>query len=81
MVTEVLLRMLDLMGVHKNTWKSAAGVWDMLQSIVPDPADYPVFSNVKAVLICYMNGRVKIIPICVNNCMAFYDCLYGIFGA
>lgn len=74
MVIEVLLRMLDWMGVHKNTWASAAGVWEMLESQVPDPDDYPVFSAVKAVLIEYMKGRVKLIPICVNNCMAFYNC-------
>ena len=46
----------------------------MLQAVVPDPADYPVFATVKTALIRYMNGRVKTIPICVNNCMAFYDC-------
>jgi hypothetical protein len=74
MVIEVLLRMLDWMGVHKNTWTSADGVWDMLRSQVQDPADYPVFSHVKAVLIEYMHGRMELIPICVNNCMAFYDC-------
>lgn len=81
MVTEVLLRMLDWMGVHKNTWSSAAGVWDMLLSIVPAPEDYPVFSNVKSVLVAYMNGRVKVIPICVNNCMAFYNCQSAGFSA
>jgi hypothetical protein len=74
MVIEVLLRMLDWMGVHKNTWTSAEGVWAMLGTQVPDPADYPVFSAVKAVLVDYMSGRVELVPICVNNCMAFYDC-------
>ena len=74
MVIEVLLRMLDWMGVHKNTWNSAEGVWEMLQTLVPDPADYPVFSAVKAVLVEYMQGRVELVPICVNNCMAFYNC-------
>ena len=74
MVIEVLLGMLDWMGVHKNTWSSAGGVWEMLRTQVPDPADFPVFSAVKAVLIQYMAGRVELVPICVNNCMAFYDC-------
>jgi hypothetical protein len=74
LVIEVLLRMLDWMGVNKNTWTSAEGVWDMLQTQVPDPDDYPVFSAVKAVLIEYMHGRVTLVPICVNNCMAFYNC-------
>jgi hypothetical protein len=74
MVIEVLLRMLDWMGVHKNTWCSSAGVWEMLRTQVPDPHDFPVFSAVKAVLVEYMKGRVELIPICVNNCMAFYDC-------
>ena len=53
MVIEVLLRMLDWMGVNRNTWSSAKGVWDMLESLVPDPEDYPVFSAVKDVLIEY----------------------------
>ena len=74
MVIEVLLRMLDWMGVNKNTWSSAQGVWDMLESVVPDPDDYPAFSAVKAVLIEYMHGRVELVPICVKNCMAFYNC-------
>ena len=74
MVIEVLLRMLDWMGVNRNTWTSAEGVWDMLSSLVPDPEDYPVFSAVKDVLIEYMHGRVEIVPICVNNCMPFYNC-------
>jgi hypothetical protein len=73
-VVEVLLRMLDWMGVHKNTWSSAAGVWDMLRTQIPDPDDYPVFSAVKAVLVKYMDGRVELVPICVRNCMAFYSC-------
>jgi hypothetical protein len=73
-VAEVVLRMLDWMGVSKNTWNSAEGVWSMLTELVPDPADYPVFSRVKKILVDYMNGRVQVIPICVNNCMAFYDC-------
>jgi hypothetical protein len=73
MVIEVLLRMLDWMGVHKNTWASSTGVWEMLQTQVPDPENFPVFSAVKAVLIEYMNGRVELVPICVNNCMAFYN--------
>jgi hypothetical protein len=73
-VIEVLLRMLDWMGVSKSTWTSAEGVWDMLRSMVPDPEDYPVFSHVKAKLEAYMKGRMEVIPICVNNCMAFYDC-------
>jgi hypothetical protein len=72
LVIEVLLRMLDWMGVCKSTWTSAEGVWDMLRSMVPDPVDYPVFSHVKAKLEEYMQGRMEIIPICVNNCMAFY---------
>jgi hypothetical protein len=74
MVIEVLLRMLDWMGVHKNTWCSAEGVWDMLRTQVPDPEDFPVFSAVKAVLVKFMQGRVELVPICVNNCMAFYNC-------
>jgi hypothetical protein len=74
LVTEVLLRMLDWMGVCKTTWTSAEGVWDMLRSMVPDPADYPVFSYVQSKLEDYMAGRVEVIPICVNNCMAFYNC-------
>jgi len=73
-VAEVVLRMLDWMGVSKNTWTSAEGVWDMLRELVPDAADYPVFSHVKKILVDYMNDRVDVIPICVNNCMAFYDC-------
>jgi hypothetical protein len=74
LVIEVLLRMLDWMGVCKSTWASAEGVWDMLRSMVPEPADYPVFSHVKRKLEEYMDGRMEIIPICVNNCMAFYNC-------
>ena len=60
MVIEVLLRMLDWMGVNRNTWSSAKGVWDMLAmaSLVPDHEDYPVFFAVKDVLIEYMHGRV-----------------------
>ena len=50
LVIEVLLRMLDWMGVHKNTWASSEGVWEMLRSQVPDPDDFPVFSAVKAVV-------------------------------
>jgi hypothetical protein len=73
-VIEVLLRMLDWMGVNRNTWTSSAGVWDMLHSQVPEPEDFPVFSAVKKVLLEYMAGRVELIPICVNNCMAFYNC-------
>ena len=46
----------------------------MLRSVVPDPSDYPVFSYVKRVLVEYMNGCVEVVPICVNNCMAFYNC-------
>jgi hypothetical protein len=71
---EVVLRMLDWMGVSKNTWTSAEGVWDMLRELVPDAKDYPVFSRVKKILVDYMHDRVDVIPICVNNCMAFYDC-------
>ncbi len=37
LVTEVLLRILDWIGVNKTTSKSAVVVWDMLQSVVPDP--------------------------------------------
>ena len=74
MVIEVLLRMLDWMGVHKNTWASSDGVWDMLYSQVPDPGDFPVFSAVKAVLVEYLHGRMELVPMCVNNCMAFYNC-------
>ena len=71
---EVVLRMLDWMGVSKNTWVSAEGVWDMLRELVPDAADYPVLSHVKKILVEYMHDRVDVIPICVNNCMAFYNC-------
>jgi hypothetical protein len=78
---EVLLRMLDWMGIYKNTWSSAEGVWDMLRTMVPDTADFPVFSHVKSVLIDYMKGRVEVIPICVNNCMAFYNCKSAGFSA
>ena len=46
----------------------------MLHSQVPDPANFPVFSAVKAVLVEYMKRRVELVPICVNNCMAFYNC-------
>jgi hypothetical protein len=74
MVIEILLRMLDWMDVNKNTSTSAAGVWEMLASQVPEPMDFPVFSAVKAILVEYMQGRVELIPICVNNCMAFYNC-------
>jgi hypothetical protein len=81
LVIEVLLRMIDWMGVNKATWTSAAGVWDMLHSLVPDEANFPVFSHVKGVLIQYMAGRVEIISICVNNCMAFYDCTSSGYSA
>ena len=74
MVVEVFVRMLDWMGVHKATWASAAGVWEMLHVLVPRAEDFPVFATVKRLLIEYMNGRVEVIPICVNNCMAFYNC-------
>jgi hypothetical protein len=74
LVMEILLRMLDWMGTCKSTWSSAAGVWEMLRSMVPDPDDYPVFAAVQRSLVDYMGGRMEIVPICVNNCMAFYDC-------
>ena len=54
----------------------------MLRSLVPDAADYPVFSHVKKILVDYMDDRVEVIPICVNNCMAFYNCKsHGYSGA
>ena len=83
LVIEVLLRMLDWMGVCKTTWSSAEGVWDMLRSMVPDPNDYPVFSHVKRKLEEYMAAWTS--GDCTHLCQQLHGVLQlhflGVHGA
>jgi hypothetical protein len=79
-VAEVALRMLDWMGDHKTTWASAAGAWDMLNSLLPKATRLCAFSRVRAILVAHLDGRLRKIDICPCGYCAYMDCTSPAFS-
>jgi hypothetical protein len=80
-VAELVLVMLDWMGDHKSTWTSAAGVWTMLETLVPKKTGICVFSRVKKVLVAHLNGRLQTVDVCPCGYTVYTDCTSAAFSA
>ena len=70
---EAVLFMLDLMACHKTTDELGKSVWDILRTALGGE-DLATFYAVKHHLRNFQEEHVVVVDICVNDCMAFYDC-------
>ena len=73
-VGTVLVTVLDWMTKHKATLSPTSDVWTTLRALLPGELNLPTFSVFKTLLDRHMQSTVTRIDVCVNDCVAYYDC-------
>jgi hypothetical protein len=70
---DVTMLILDWIACRKVTDTAAAGVWEIVQLLMPEGANVPSWGQIKRALRAAENDNVIRVDVCVNDCVAFYD--------
>jgi hypothetical protein len=71
---EIVIIMLDWICTHKITDTASGDLWNRLRLIVPEGVDTSTFDHAKGIVTKYKDLNVQRIDLCVNDCIAFWDC-------
>ena len=70
---DVTMLILDWIAWRKVTDTAAAGVWEIVQLLMPEGANVPSWGQIKRALRAAEKDNLIRVDVCVNDCVAFYD--------